>query len=219
MIDLHTHTFLSDGQLLASELARRAEEIGYRYIGVSDHVDYSNIDTVVPGVVRAARENNRHTVIKIVPGAELTHVPPQLIAELARQVRDLGAAYVVMHGESPVEPVAKGTNRAAILAGVDILAHPGLITREEVELAAEHNVLLEITTRGGHSLTNGHVARLAKEIGAGLVLNTDSHTYGDLASKEFARRVALGAGLTDDDFDEMQTRALNLVARVGYLSP
>ena len=218
MIDLHTHTFLSDGQLVASELARRAEVIGYRYLGITDHVDWSNIETVVAGVVRAARENNAHTRVKIVPGVELTHVPPQLIAELAGRARGLGAAYVVMHGESPVEPVAAGTNRAAILAGVDILAHPGLITREEVELAVEHKVLLEITTRGGHSLTNGHVARLAKEIGASLVLNTDSHTYNDLASREFARRVALGAGLTDDDFEVMQARALDLVTRVGYLS-
>ena len=190
--------------------------IGYRFLGITDHADSSNLETVIPAVIRAAHDNNPHTVVKIIPGVEITHVPPALIGELTRKARALGAAYVVVHGESPVEPVAAGTNRAAILSGVDILAHPGLITPEEVELAVEHKVLLEITTRGGHSLTNGHVARLAKEIGAGLVLNTDSHTYGDLASKEFARRVALGAGLTDDDFECMQARALELVTRVGY---
>jgi predicted metal-dependent phosphoesterase TrpH len=34
MIDLHTHSFLSDGELLPSELVRRAKVKGYRIIGI-----------------------------------------------------------------------------------------------------------------------------------------------------------------------------------------
>jgi histidinol phosphatase-like PHP family hydrolase len=71
----------------------------------------------------------------------------------------------VVHGETIVEPVLPGTNRAAIAAGVDILAHPGLITKEEAMLAAQKGVLLEITTRRGHSFTNGHVASIARVCG------------------------------------------------------
>ena len=215
MIDLHTHTLFSDGELLPSEMARRAEVIGYRYLGLTDHVDASNLDLVVPRVLQAARENNPHTKVKIIPGAELTHVPPALFAPLTRKARELGAALVVAHGESLVEPVAPGTNRAAIEAGVDILAHPGLITGEDAALAAENNVLLEISTRKGHSLTNGHVARLAKSIGVGMVLNTDAHAIGDLVDYEFARQVVLGAGLEETDFEQMQVRALKLVERLG----
>ena len=44
MIDLHTHSILSDGELLPSELARRAQVEGYRIIGISDHADPSNLD-------------------------------------------------------------------------------------------------------------------------------------------------------------------------------
>ena len=62
-----------------------------------------------------------------------------------------------MHGESPVEPVIEGTNRAGIEAGADILAHPGNITEEDARLAAEKGVYLEITARAGHSETNQHV--------------------------------------------------------------
>lgn len=53
MIDFHTHTLFSDGELLPSELARRAKEIGYRSICFTDHVDMSNMETVVIDVKKA----------------------------------------------------------------------------------------------------------------------------------------------------------------------
>ena len=100
-----------------------------------------------------------------------------------------------MHGETISEPVAPGTNLAGIEAGVDILAHPGLITDEQVRLAAERGVCLEITARPSHAFGNGLLANLAKRHGARLVLNSDSHVPGDLLSEDFRRNVCLGAGL------------------------
>ncbi|MBW2086419.1 MAG: histidinol phosphate phosphatase domain-containing protein, partial [Deltaproteobacteria bacterium] len=206
MIDLHTHTLLSDGELLPSELVRRAEDHGYRYIALTDHVDSSNLDFVVPRLVQAVREMEAHFQVRIIPGAELTHVPPALFASLAQKARELGAVLLVAHGETPVEPVAPGTNRAAIEAGVDILAHPGLITDEEASLAAQKGVCLEITARKGHCLTNGHVALVAKAVGAGLVLNTDSHDPADLITLDFARVVARGAALSEKAYKGMRTQ-------------
>ncbi|MDD1737550.1 MAG: histidinol phosphate phosphatase domain-containing protein, partial [Methanothrix sp.] len=117
-------------------------------------------------------------------------------ASLARR---LGAEIVVVHGETPVEPVRPGTNRAALEADVDILAHPGFITLEEAELARENNVCLEITSRRGHNITNGHVVRLAKMAGAKMIVNTDSHAPGDLISSKRAVEIAMGAGLTHEE--------------------
>ena len=79
---------------------------------------------------------------------------------------------------------------------MDILAHPGLITLEEAELATKNGVHLEITARKGHSLTNGHVAALAAQTGAKLVIDTDTHEPGDLITDAFAETVLLGAGLS-----------------------
>ncbi|MBW1708999.1 MAG: histidinol phosphate phosphatase domain-containing protein [Deltaproteobacteria bacterium] len=217
MIDLHTHTLLSDGVLLPSEMVRRAEHRGYRHIALTDHVDTSNMDFAIPRIVQTASEINRHIQIKVIPGAELTHIPPAMFASMTRKARELGAAIVVAHGETPVEPVAPGTNLAAIEAGVDILAHPGLITNKEASLAAEKGVYLEITARKGHSLTNGHVARVAKAAGAKLVLNTDAHAPSDLITVKFAGTVALGAGLTEDDFKDMRAQALNLLKNIGAI--
>jgi histidinol phosphatase-like PHP family hydrolase len=102
---------------------------------------------------------------------------------------------VVAHGETLVEPVHPGTNRAAIEARVDILAHPGLITRDEAVLALRNGVCLEISSRKGHSLSNGHVAMIAADTGAKLVIDTDTHEPGDLITDDFAEAVLLGAGL------------------------
>ncbi|MFP4040642.1 MAG: histidinol phosphate phosphatase domain-containing protein [Desulfosudaceae bacterium] len=211
MIDLHTHTIFSDGVLVPSELARRAEFKGLKAIGLTDHGDISNLDFIVPRLVRAAESLNRFLRIKIIPGIELTHVPPAQIAELAEQARSLGAEIVIVHGQTLVEPVADGTNSAAIEAGVDLLAHPGLLTEAEAVKAERNNVLLEISARSGHSLSNGHVAALARQVGAGLVINTDTHSPSDLIDEDSARRIVLGAGLTEADFRVMQDNAARFV--------
>lgn len=207
MIDLHTHTLFSDGVLIPSELARRAEYAGLKAIGMTDHGDSSNIDFIIPRIVAVADELNRVLSITVIPGIEITHVHPTLIPDICVKARSLGARIVIVHGETLAEPVANGTNRAAIEAGVDVLAHPGLITEEEVIAAGKNKVLLEISARPGHSLSNGHVAALARKHGVGMVLNTDSHAPSDLRDREAARRIARGAGLTDGDFEQMQKNA------------
>ena len=97
---------------------------------------------------------------------------------------------------------------------MDILAHPGLIAEEDVLLAREKGVLLEISARKGHSLTNGHVARLAKQIGANLIYSTDTHAPGDLLTEEMAQKVVRGAGLSLEDFSVMQRNAYELAKKV-----
>lgn len=215
MIDLHTHSLLSDGEYVPSELVRRAYVKGYRVIGISDHVDSSNIDVVASSILAVRARMEFYGNITIVPAVELTHVPKGLIRDMVTYARKLGIFYVVVHGETIAEPVEEGTNREAIEAGADILAHPGLITEEEAFLAGERGVLLEITARKGHSLTNGHLARMAALTGAKLVFNTDAHDSSDFATEEEARRIVLGAGLTVQDFAEMQYNAQELVKRVS----
>ena len=214
MIDLHTHTLFSDGDLLPAELVRRAEDIGYEAIALTDHADSSNLDWIVPRLVQVCRDLNRHRPIRAVSGIELTHLPPEMMAAMMKEARGLGAQIVVVHGETLVEPVCPGTNREAIEAGADILAHPGLITEEEVLRAKEKNVFLEITARKGHSLGNGHVARLAKKIGARMVLNTDTHTPDNLISLKFALKVVRGAGLEAEDLQRMIENSRELLSRL-----
>ncbi len=205
MIDLHTHTTFSDGELIPSELVRRAEVLGYTAIGITDHADYTNIEHILSCILKA-KYLEGILDIRILPGVELTHVPPQKIAPLAELARKLGAEIVVVHGESPVEPVRPGTNRAALEAGVDILAHPGFITLEEAELARENDVCLEITSRSGHNITNGHVVQMAIKAGAKMVVDTDAHAPEDLIDSKRAIQIAIGAGLTEREATDIVLR-------------
>lgn len=195
MIDLHTHSLFSDGELIPSELVRRARVKGYRAIAITDHMDSSNMDFIIPRLVQIADELNAIQPVKVIPGAELTHLPPELIAKGIKKARKLGARIVVVHGETLVEPVQEGTNWAAIAGGADILSHPGLIDEEDVKYAAAQGVVLELSARKGHCLSNGHVARLAQQYSARLVINTDAHSPGDLIDRGFAEKIILSAGL------------------------
>lgn len=214
MIDLHTHTLLSDGELLPFELARRAQETGYKVIGITDHVDSSNIDFVIPRIIAACNDINKNWKIRAIAGVEITHMPLELIKSTVKFVRSKGIKLVLAHGETIVEPVIKGTNKESLLSGISILTHPGLITLEDAKLAAAKNIYLEITARKGHSLANGHVVKMARLAGAKLVLNTDSHTPDNLITKDFAEKVLLGAGLDKKEIAQVFKNSEELVSRL-----
>ncbi len=198
--DLHTHSIFSDGELIPAELVRTAKVLGHSVIAITDHVDMTNVEYVVKNVVKAAELSDPD--ITVIPGVEVTHVPPSKMDKVIADARRFGAKWIVVHGETISEPVQAGTNRqAAMNPDVDVLAHPGLITEEEMQLAKDNGVLIEITGRRGHSLTNGHVACLARKVGATMIVNSDTHAPEDLMSEERAYKVALGAGLTKAEAD------------------
>lgn len=204
MIDLHTHTLLSDGELLPSELVRRAEVKGYKAIGITDHCDRSNIDFVAPRIVKVAKSLNLYWKnIKVIPGVELTHVPLEEIESLIKYARGKGAKIIVAHGETLSEPVLPGTNKKAIESGVDILAHPGNISEEDAILAAKKGVYLEITTRKNHSSANKHVAEMARKAGAKIIINTDTHKPEDITTKADVDIILRGAGLSQPEIEKV----------------
>ena len=200
MIDLHTHSLLSDGELLPEELVRRYEAQGYKALAITDHVGPSNLEWVIEALLKLCEQIKPYTQIKVIPGVEITHCPPAIIPSLIERSRSLGVSLVLVHGETIVEPVPVGTNLAAIEGKADILAHPGLISLKEVELAKKFGVFLEISGRRGHCLTNGHLVKLTKTIGAKLVFGSDTHAPQDIPSVEMIKKIVLGAGLSEDEF-------------------
>ncbi|MDH3393161.1 MAG: histidinol phosphate phosphatase domain-containing protein [Desulfobulbaceae bacterium] len=214
MIDLHTHSLFSDGELVPAEHLRRVEVLGYQAIAITDHADSSNIDWIIPRIVKVAADLNRYSKTVLIPGIELTHVPPEMFAELVVEARKLGAKVVVGHGETVTEPVKPGTNRAALLAGVDILAHPGFLSREDADLAAQRGIFLELSGRKGHSLTNGHVAKMAETAGAKLCVDADAHGPGDFLTAEMAGIVARGAGLSPEAYETVRKNMADFIASI-----
>ncbi len=196
--DFHSHTFLTDGTTSATDLWFHADRLGHRVLAVTDHV---SLNDPAPLLARLRAESEAFEDGPLVPliGVEVSMVPPARIAGVARAARRAGAQIVIVHGETPVEPVPAGTNHAAIdCRDVDLLAHPGLLDPEDAELARAHGTFPELSGRRGHSLANGHVARIAIESGADLVVDSDAHSPEQLLPLELARRIAAGAGLPVD---------------------
>jgi len=195
LIDFHTHTLFSDGELIPADLVRRCETKRFRAVVITDHVDENTVDFVTPRVVRVAQTLAGRTSIAVFGGVELTNVPPAEMKRMTDRARRCGAQVVLAHGETIVERVAPGTNRAAIEAGVDVLAHPGLIRLQDAREAGRRGVFLEISARKGHSLANGHVARIANEAKASLLFGSDGHGPGDLVTLEEALAILVGTGM------------------------
>ncbi len=197
MYDLHTHTILSDGEMLPVELIRRMAVLGYSTVAITDHVDASNAMEVI-GKLRQVKKSAKLYGVTLLCGIEITHVPPEEIAQLARRAKAAGADIVIVHGETPVEPVAPLTNHAACSCrDVDVLAHPGILSGKDAALAANHGIALEITSRSGHNRANGHIVKIARQAGCRLVVNSDAHAPHDLLDKHAKMLVAQGAGLSE----------------------
>jgi histidinol phosphatase-like PHP family hydrolase len=199
-IDFHIHSIFSDGSLIPSELARRAQVLNYEAIAITDHVDFSNIESIIPSIVKVSDELNKKLEVKVIPGVEITHVPPSSISKLASKAKKLGAKLILVHGETLAEPVDPMTNHEAVRCkDVDILAHPGLIKEEDAKFAKDNGIFLELTSRNNHCLSNGHVANLFRKTGVKVLINSDTHNPEDLITQDFAYKIALGSGLTNEE--------------------
>jgi putative hydrolase len=218
-VEFHCHSIFSDGALLPAALIREAEVRNHSALAITDHVDASNIEEVIKSLTHFEKEMRGKLPIKFIPGVEISYIKPEYIAEYCRKARRMGAKLIVVHGESPVEPVYPGTNHAAVKEKglADILAHPGNITEEDAILAAKNAVYLELTSRKGHREGNRHVAEMARKYGAKLLVNTDCHTENDLITQEQAFQICKEAGLTDEEaVKTVKDNPQELLKRIGY---
>lgn len=217
LYDFHTHTFHSDGILSPIELIRRAFVAGYTAIAVTDHVALGSLGRVIKEISDDCALARTYWNILAIPGVELTHLPPQAISEVAAKAKEMGAWLVVVHGETSVEPVEKGTNLAAVQSPyIDILAHPGLITLEEASLAAQNDIFIELTTRRGHSTANSHVALVSQKAEAKLLVNSDAHDENDLLTPALVKAVLDEANFGDQQHQEIsEHNPLLLIRKVN----
>lgn len=215
--DFHTHSSLSDGDLSPIELIYRAIKNGYHAIAITDHAGVGQLERFIAEITKDCMLAEKYWDIVAIPGVELTHLPASTISDAAKCAQEMGARIVVVHGETIVEPVEQGTNKAAVQSPyVDILAHPGLITIEEAALAKRNEVFLEISARKGHSFTNGHIATIGRATGARLLLSSDAHTSTDLLSPHQAIAILQGAGLTEGEIEEiLRTNPATLLGKLG----
>ncbi len=214
LIDLHTHTFFSDGILSPAELVYRCSLNGLKAVALTDHADYSNIEEVIGGAERAGKELTSRYDIEVIAGVELTYIPPADIGRMTDEARKLGAEIVVVHGETTAENVPAGTNISAIRAGCDILAHPGVLEPDQAKEAAERNVFIELTTRAGHRDGNAQVASESIKENCRLIINTDCHGPQDIMNMQKFRGVLEQCGLDENYYGQLLENSEILIERI-----
>ncbi|HLJ68120.1 MAG TPA: histidinol phosphate phosphatase domain-containing protein [Chloroflexota bacterium] len=200
LIDLHSHSTLSDGTLSIEEMVAAAERRGYEAFAITDHARGN--DPAYPDVIGEVREQidrlRTQTQVRLFAGVELTDFEPELIPRVAEESRRCGAQVVVVHGECLSLSVAPGTNAAAVrCSAVDILAHPGLISEQDADEAARFGVYLELSARQGANWANGHVYKMARIAGAPLIVDSDAHDEAGLLSVPKAEALVRGAGASE----------------------
>lgn len=211
--DLCLHSSLSDGRSTPAAMLARAHALGLRAVALAEHADRATLGSILAALQDLAAAYSAILDLVVVPAVELTGVPPACLAEEVVRARELGARLVLVHGEGLGGVAAPGTNLAAVEAGADILAHPGLIGDAETSRAAETGVALMLSARAGQCLANGHVWRQAQRFGAPVVVASAAHGEGELLGPGGLRAVALGAGMDEDDWRASQTHAWRLACR------
>ena len=214
--DLQMHTDVTDGRNTAEEMAHAARALGHRYIAITEH---SKAVTVAgglddEGILRNAKALRRLKVpgLRVLAGVEvdIRRDGTLDLAPATLQQLDLVVASVHSALGLPREEMTRRVLRAVESGLVHVLGHPtGRLLNERepfeidmkavIEACVRHGVALEINAHPERLDLNDVHAKLAKDLGAKLVISTDAHATGELKLLRFGVGVARRAWLTRDD--------------------
>ncbi len=211
--DLQMHSTASDGRNTVEEMALAAKALGRQYVAITDH---SRSMTVANGLDNeralahaAAIRGLNIPGIRVLASIEVDilkdgslDLDPDVLCEL-----ELVVASVHSHMHLPARQMTGRVIRAIESGLVHILAHPTgrLLQRREpyeidmqavIEAAIANNVALEINAHPARLDLNDVHARLARDLGAKIVISTDAHNVDDLALMPYGVQVARRAWLT-----------------------
>lgn len=197
--DLHMHTTASDGKASLEEMVRAAKRRGYRYIAITDH---SKRLAMANGLdARRLREqmaeidafNERLKSFTVLKGNEVDILEDGSLDLPDDVLKELDVCVFSVHSKFNLsrEKQTQRILRAMDNPHVNILAHPtGRIIngREGYDVdieavlrgAKERGVFLEINAQPARLDLADRWARMARDIGVVLAINTDAHSTEQL---------------------------------------
>jgi DNA polymerase (family X) len=215
--DLHCHTTLSDGHNSLEEMTEAARRRGYSYLAVTDHsASHGFGNDVQPDVllerIEQVRELNRRTRgLKLLAGTETNILPDGSLDYEDDVLKQLDWVIASVHTSFRIsaERMTERVLRAIEHPLVDCIGHltgrmilkraPYEIDVERIaESAARTGTMLEINGNPNRRDLSERHARLAAEIGAMVVVNTDAHRVSTLENMRYGVATARRAWLTAD---------------------
>jgi DNA polymerase (family X) len=216
--DLHMHTTATDGRADAETMARAAKALGLEYIGIADH---SQALAMANGLdearalehARAVRAlNDRLEGITLLAGIECD-IRPDGTMDLADEcLAQLDFVIASVHSAFS-QDAAQMTDRllrAIACPWVDILGHPTgrlILKREPYRFDVEQvfaaagaaGVALEINSQIDRLDLDDTHARLARDRGVKLVIDSDAHSPAALGVLRWGTAVARRGWIQPDD--------------------
>jgi len=207
--DLHCHSNWSDGEHLILKMAQKAIDLGYEYLGISDHTKFLKI---VKGLNEKQLSQQKKEIeklntkyetkgikFKILQGAETNILNDGSvdINDEALEKLDFTIAGIHSNFKMSQKKMTERIIKAIKNPNIDIISHPTgrLLKRREkyqvdfdriLRVAKQLGVVLEINSFPQRLDLNDIHIRRCKEEGVKMVINTDSH------HKEQMRYIELG---------------------------
>jgi DNA polymerase (family X) len=216
--DLHAHTTLSDGRNTLGEMAEAGRARGYAYMAITDHSashgfgDHVTAERLWQRIEEVAAWNEGKRGFRLLSGSEINigldgalDYPDDLVAALDWVVASVHTSFAI----SP-QAMTERVLAAIENPDVDCIGHltGRLIGRREpygidveavAEAAARTGTMLEVNGNPNRRDLSEQHARLAREAGATIVLNTDAHGVDTLDYMAYAIATARRAWLTAAD--------------------
>jgi DNA polymerase (family 10) len=216
--DLHSHTTLSDGRNTLEEMAEAGRERGYAYMAITDHSashgfgDHVTAERLWERIDEVADWNKGKRGFRLLAGSEVNigldgslDYPDDLLEALDWVVASVHTSFAVSEKEMTARVLAAIENPY-----VDCIGHltGRLIGRREpygidveavAEAAARSGTMIEINGNPNRRDLSEQHARLARDAGVTIVLNTDAHGVETLSNMSYAVATARRAWLTQGD--------------------
>ena len=216
--DLHMHTTATDGRADAETMARAARDRGLSYIAITDHSQSlamaNGLDeqAALAHAARVREVNGRIDGITVLAGIECDILPDgsmDLADDCLAQLDIVIASVHSAFGQEPAQMTDR-LLRALDCPWVDVLAHPTgrmILKREGYRYdmervftsAALHGVAVEINSQIYRLDLDDTHARLARDRGVSLIIDSDAHSPSALDVTRWGITVARRAWLTAAD--------------------
>jgi len=202
--DLHTHTVWSDGESTTEEMILAAKKLGYEYIAITDHsprqIMANGLDEkrLLAHIKEIELLRKKISGIQILIGSEVDILRDGSLDYSNKILKKLDWVNIALHTSLKLNfnDMTKRVLTALDNPYVNSFVHPtarSLENRGPVEFnvekiiqkAIDNNILLEINSAPKRLDLKDVHARLAVEMGAKLVIDTDAHHENQLKNIEY----------------------------------
>jgi DNA polymerase (family 10) len=202
--DLQMHTTASDGKNSILEMARKAKEMGYAYIAITDHSKAVRVaggmdeKQLAKHLKEIEKADGQISGVRILKGVEVDILPDGSLDLKDDILKECDVVLASVHSRFNMEEeeMTRRVIKAIKNPNVKILAHPTgrlILEREPfkinlqavVKAALDQGVVMEINAYPDRLDLKDVDARMARDLGARLAINTDAHSVMQLELMKF----------------------------------